>query len=168
MTKEKETIKDLIFIKMQALYDMETEITKALPDMVEAATDADLKKAFKSHLKETETHMTRLEEAFKLLGHEPKKIKVAAIRGLVEDATWIIKQKMTEEATDAMLIAAASYVENYEKAGYMAIIRWAEELGDHDDLVELLQANLDEEEVADEKLKTLAEDSVDAKVGAVA
>ncbi len=164
---QKKTLQDLLLIKMQALYDVETEITKALPKMTEAATDPELKEAFRNHLKETEAHVARLEQAFTLLNEKPKKLKVEAIRGLVEDGKWVIKQKMGSEATDATLVGAASYVEHYEMAGYLAAKRWANEMG-NGQLTALFQETLREEERADEKLKTLAQESLDARVDALA
>lgn len=66
-------------------------------------------------------------------------------------------------ARDAMIIAAAQYVEHYEIAGYGTAIRWATMM-DHTDVVELLKETLSEEENADVSLSALAESTINGKV----
>lgn len=154
------TLRDAFEVKLKALYDMESELVKALPKMADNATDEELKSAFQDHLKETESHVERLEEAFEALDMEPEKIKVEAVRGLVKDAEWIIKQKPDPVALDSMLISAAVYVEHYEMAGYITAQRWATALG-YGEIADLLQATLEEEEAGADKLSSLGEDRID-------
>jgi ferritin-like metal-binding protein YciE len=157
-----ENLRDLFMVKIMALYDIETQLVKALPKMAKAASDADLKTGFTDHAKETAVHATRLEEVFDILDMKPKKMKVEAIRGLVADAEWIIKEKPSAELLDAVLIASARYVEHYEMAGYMSAIEWAELL-EMDDAAELLKSTLEEESNADAKLVEAAMTSVNKK-----
>jgi len=149
------TLHDLFIIKLQSLYNVESEIIKALPKMIKKATNADLKQGLEEHLAETKGHAERLEEIFQQLGEKPKKLKVEAIRGLVEDAKWVMENVKNPEALDAALIAAAQYVEHYEMAGYGTAVEWAK-LMNHTGAEELLQETLDEEKAADEKLSKVA------------
>ncbi len=153
------TLDDLLVLKLQALYDVEQELVKALPKMVKAASDPELKDGFASHLDETKGHVMRLEEVFRLLDLPPKKLRGDAIRGLISDAAWVIKNIKTPEARDANLIAAASYVEHYEMAGYLAAREWAATLG-NSEIAALLGATLTEEETANEKLSALASSKI--------
>ncbi len=148
-------LQNLLVVKLNALYDIENTLIKSLPEMAEAATDPDLRQAFLDHLEETKTHAQRLEEALEMFDEKPEKLKVEAIRGLVDDAKWVIKNVKPEAALDSNLIRAAQYVEHYEMAGYNGAISWAETLG-KDDLASLLQETLDEEMDADSKLEDLA------------
>ncbi len=142
----------VLLVKLQALYDIEHQLTKALPKMAKAANDAELKKGFTDHLKETENHIKRLEKAFKLLGKTAKKTKSEGIRGIIEDGSWVIKEtEGLPELKDAMLASSARYAEHYEMAGYMSAIMESNALG-LDDITELLNETLAEEQVADEKL----------------
>jgi ferritin-like metal-binding protein YciE len=59
---------------------------------------------------------------------------------------------------DAGLVGAAQAVEHYEIARYGTLIAWATSLG-RDDVVELLNANL-EEKATDEALTSLGEAGV--------
>jgi ferritin-like metal-binding protein YciE len=157
-----ESLHDLFALKVMALYDIESEIVKALPKMARAATDPDLKEGFEEHLEETKSQVERLTVVFDELGIKPKKTKVQAIRGLVEDAEWLIKEEPSEAALDAGLIASARYVEHYEMAGYLSAVVWAKLLG-YTEAAKLLQATLEEEKMAEEKLSELAEESVNQK-----
>jgi ferritin-like metal-binding protein YciE len=158
------TLKELLVNKIKALYDIESEIIKALPKLSEAATDEDLKAGFDEHLAETEEQARRLEEIFEILGEEPDKLESEAIRGLAKDGEWVAKNIDEGDARDANLIAAASYVEHYEMAGYMAAIMWAKELGEND-VADLLKESLEEEEAADEKMSKLGKTITKRLVG---
>ncbi len=156
------TLHDLLITKMQSLYDVEHEITKALPKMAKAASDAELKSGFEEHLEQTKGQIERLEKAFELLNEKPKKLKSEAIRGLIADGEWVIKNVEGSEALDANLIAAAQYVEHYEIAGYGSAVEWAREMG-HTEVADLLEETLEEEEATDEKLNELATSGVNER-----
>lgn len=153
--KKNENLHDLLILKLQSLYDIETQLVSALPKMIKAASDEQLRRAFDMHLGETENHVRRLEEALKELDEKPKKEKVEAIRGLVKDASWVIKSIKNPASRDALLISAGQYVEHYEMAGYGSAREWADLMG-HTTVAGLLQSTLAEEKAADEKLNELA------------
>ena len=67
-TKDIKSMDDLFLHVLQDIYYAEKQIVKALPDMIEKATNRELTAAFKSHLQETEKQVQRLEQAFELLG----------------------------------------------------------------------------------------------------
>ena len=157
-----ETLDDLFKLKLMALYDIESELVKALPKMAKAAGDPELKQSFLDHLDETKEHAKRLEKIFKMIDTKPKKTKVEAIRGLVADAEWLIKQKPSQGLLDAVLIASARYVEHYEMAGYLTAISWAEMLG-IDDAINIFEETLEEERKADMLLNELAEEKINKK-----
>ena len=57
-----DSLRKLYINQLQMLLSTEEQITKALPTMVEKATDPQLKEAFQAHLEETEVQVNRLEE----------------------------------------------------------------------------------------------------------
>jgi ferritin-like metal-binding protein YciE len=156
------SLHDVFLLKLQSLYDIESEIIKALPKMIKRATYPELKSGFEDHLEVTKMQKERLEDVFDELGEKSKKVSVDAIRGLIKDVSWLLQQKMTPEARDASLIAAAQYIEHYEIAGYGTALAWAEEMG-HDTIADMLQETLDEERQADETLTVLAEHAMNEK-----
>ena len=146
---------DLLILKLQALYDVENQLVKALPKMAKSATDMELKASFEDHLEETKAQAGRIEEAFSLLDIKPKKTKVEAIRGLIDDTEWCIKNIAGATALDAVLISAAEYVEHYEMAGYGTAAEWAR-LMEHTAVADLLEMTLEEEQAASDRLMMLA------------
>lgn len=54
-------LNDLFEMELQDLYDAEQRILKALPQVIDAASDDRLKKAFKEHYDITKEQATRLE-----------------------------------------------------------------------------------------------------------
>jgi ferritin-like metal-binding protein YciE len=161
--KSDETLNDLFLLKIKALYDVENQLVKALPKMAQKASDPDLKAGFKDHLQETKGHVARLEKIFASLKLRPQATKVEAIRGLIKDGEWVMKNVKNKEALDAALIGAAQYVEHYEMAGYGAAAEWAKLLG-MDAAAKLLAQTLEEEEGADEKLNDLAKSQINEQV----
>jgi ferritin-like metal-binding protein YciE len=57
-------MEDLLLHGLQDIYYAEQQITKALPKLVEQATNRDLAQALKSHLGETNKQIERLEQVF--------------------------------------------------------------------------------------------------------
>jgi ferritin-like metal-binding protein YciE len=153
--KSPDSLHDLLIIKVRALYDIEQQLEKALPKMIGAATDPDLKKGFEDHLIETQNQTKRLEQIFEHLEVAPTAETSDAIRGLISDAEWNIENIQKGPALDAALIAAGQYVEHLEMAGYGSASEWAK-IMDHSEVHELLEATLAEEKAADEKLNELA------------
>lgn len=163
---EMESLKELYVDELKDLWSAETQITKALPKMIKAATHPKLKKAFNTHLKQTERQIKRLERIFKELDESPRGKKCVGMEGLLKEGAELIKEKPQADVLDAGLIAAAQHVEHYEMAGYGCVRTWARQLGEERH-AELLQETLDEEELTDKLLTELAESSIniDAETG---
>jgi uncharacterized protein (TIGR02284 family) len=135
----------------------ERELVETLPEMQEAATSSELKSAFEQHLAETETHVSRLEQIFGILGLEVDSRKCDAMAGILDEGEEIISA--TEEGTaqrDVGLIFAGQKVEHYEIASYGGMIALAKTLGYYE-VAELLVMTLDEEKTADATLTGIAE-----------
>jgi ferritin-like metal-binding protein YciE len=161
-SKDIKTMDDLFLHTLQDIYYAENQIVKSLPKMIEKATNRDLSASFKKHLEETETHVSRLEQVFKMLGAEPKGTDCPAIDGIIEEAEEIAGDIADKEVLDAALIAAAQAVEHYEITRYGTLVAWAQQLG-RDDTAAVLQRTLDEEKATDKKLTTLAERKINRK-----
>lgn len=161
-----ETLQDLFVHELKDLYSAENQLVKALPKMVKAATNEDLRAGFEEHLEQTRNHVARLEQIAsscdcKLTGHRCK-----AMEGLIEEGAELISEDAEDAVRDAGLIGAAQRVEHYEIAGYGTARALAERLG-LDEAVELLTQTLEEEKATDEKLTELAESTVNADAAAL-
>jgi ferritin-like metal-binding protein YciE len=161
-SKDIKTMNDLFVHQLQDMYYAEKQIVKALPDMIEKASDPQLKQGFKTHLGETENHVARLEEVFRMHNAEIKGVNCPAIDGIIEEADDVAGEVEDKKVLDAALIAAAQAVEHYEIARYGTLIAWAKQLG-REDCASVLAKNLEEEKATDKKLTTIAEGQVNRK-----
>jgi ferritin-like metal-binding protein YciE len=161
-TKDIKTLDDLFVHGLQDLYYAEQQILKSLPDMIEKATDRNLKSGLKDHLKQTENHVARLEQVFTMHGAEQKGVDCPAIDGILEEAEEISGEVDDKEVLDAAIIAAAQAVEHYEITRYGTLTTWAKQLG-RDDCAAVLHKTLEEEKAADEKLTGVAKSKVNRK-----
>lgn len=147
---------ELFLDELADLLDAETQLTKALPQLAEAAKSDELREAINSHLEETQGQVDRLKQVFESVGAKAKSKTCQAMKGLIKEGSEIIDELEGKSTIDAGIIAAAQKVEHYEIASYGTVRAWAERLG-HDDAVQLLDETLDEEKAADEKLTEIAE-----------
>jgi len=154
-SKDIETMDDLLSHGLKDIYYAENRIVKALPSLINKATNRDLTKGLKDHLEETKQQVGRLDQVFKKLGQEPEGVKCPAIDGLISEADDLAGEVADKDVLDAAIVGAAQSVEHYEIARYGTLIAWAEALG-HDDIVRLLNTNLNEEKAADKKLSSVA------------
>jgi ferritin-like metal-binding protein YciE len=161
-TKDIHTMDDLFLHLMQDIYYAEKQVLKALPDMVEKATNRELTAAFKAHLAETERHVQRLDQAFDLIGQTPKATTCPAIDGILEEANEIAGEVADKNVLDAALVIAAQAVEHYEITRYGSLIALAKQRG-NDAAAALLTTTLKEERAADNKLTSIAEKKVNLK-----
>jgi ferritin-like metal-binding protein YciE len=154
-SKDIKTMDDLVLHELQDIYYAEHQITKALPKLIEKATNRDLTQGLRIHLEETKNQIGRLDQVFKKLGKEPRGTDCPAIDGLIKEADHLVGEVEDKQVLDAAIVGSAQAVEHYEIARYGTIIAWAEETG-HDEIVRLLTTNLNEEKAANTKLSTIA------------
>src|SRR5262245_30464340 len=153
------TLHDAFLDELRDLYDAEKQLTKALPKLAKASSNPKLRQAFESHLKETEGHVERLEQVFESLDEKVRAKHCDGIAGIIEEGKSMMEEDFDDVTMDACLIAGGQRAEHYEMAAYGTMIAWAQAMG-HDEAVNLLQKNLDEEKAADEKLSSLAEGGI--------
>lgn len=159
MSKKVKTMNDLYVESLRDLYSAETQITKALPKLSDAASNEQLKAGFTMHLDQTEGQIGRLEEIFKDLDLDPKGHHCEAMEGLLAEGDELLETVLDKAVLDAAMIGAAQKVEHYEISGYGTARTFARLLG-YENHADLLQATLDEEADTDEKLTDLAESIV--------
>ena len=154
-----ETLNELFEDQIKDLYNAETQLLKALPKMAKKASSSELKKGFEKHLKQTEGHVSRLEEIAKMWEFKPSGKKCKAMEGLIEEGKEVIQEDGNSDVIDAALIAAAQRVEHYEFSAYGSARALASRLG-CEETASLLQSTLNEESETDKILSKLSEGSV--------
>jgi ferritin-like metal-binding protein YciE len=154
-TKDIKTMDDLFLHGLQDIYYAEQQITKALPKLIEKATNRDLIAGLKAHLEETNKQIERLDKVFLKLERQPSGTQCPAIDGLIKETDEVAGEVDDKAVLDAAIVAGAQAVEHYEICRYGTLIAWAEKLG-HDEVVRFLTTNLNEEKAANTKLNTIA------------
>ncbi|MBA2688393.1 MAG: ferritin-like domain-containing protein [Gemmatimonadaceae bacterium] len=152
---ELDTLKDLYVDGLKDLYSAEKQILKALPKMIKACGDRQVKAAFREHERQTREHVRRLERICKELDVSPRGKKCEGMEGLIKEGKSLIQERPDQDVLDAGLIAAAQHVEHYEMAGYGTMRTYARELG-FPGQARVLQSTLNEEGDTDKKLTKIA------------
>jgi ferritin-like metal-binding protein YciE len=143
--------------QLKDIYYAEKELLKGLEEMKNAVSTEELQDAFEQHKMQTERHVKRLEQVFKLIRQKPEAKKCEAMDGLLKEARNIISE--TEEGSytrDAALIIAAQKVEHYEIASYGGLVQLAATMS-MSRAAEILDKTLQEEEDTDRHLTDIAE-----------
>ena len=148
-------VKDLLEDEIKDLYSAEKQLTKAIPKMAKGSDDAQLEAAFRSHLKETEGQVKRLEKVAQILEIKPTGKKCVGMEGVIEEGAEALDEEGDENVLDLGIIGAGSRVEHYETVGYMTAISLAEKLGETE-VGKLLNESLAKAEAAEEKLRSIA------------
>ncbi|VFR39364.1 Protein YciF [plant metagenome] len=160
-------MEDLFIHALSDIANAERQLTKALPKMARAANDPKLASAFDAHKEETEGQIERIEQLVEQSNLRLRRIKCAAMEGLVEEGKEVIDEFDKGPVRDAALIAAAQKVEHYEIASYGTLCALAKQLGNQTAL-KLLKETLGEEKATDEKLTGFAEQDLNAQASKVA
>jgi ferritin-like metal-binding protein YciE len=161
-------LQDLLKHEIQDLYSVEEQIIAAMPNMIEKATNPQLKAALKEHLRITETQKARLDELQVAMGKQieqegkglfsrlfKSKMVCKGMEGIIEEGNKILSEEMNSEVMDAAIIASAQKIEHYEICGYGTAKAYARELN-MPDVERLLDQTLNEEYDADDRLTALA------------
>jgi len=150
-----QTIEELFEHELQDIYSAEQSLVDALEQMANESSDREIRKGFTQHRKETQGQIKRLEKIYKTLGRKPESSSCPGIEGLIKEKKAFMREKPSDELLEFYNIGAAQKVERYEITAYEALIDMAEKLA-MSDVVDLLEQNLQEEEMALNKLKSIA------------
>lgn len=152
-------LRDLYLQELKDIYSAESQVMKALPKMVKAASSPKLQDAFREHLEQTRNQISRLDQIFQGLGVPTRGRRCEAMEGIIKEGEEMMTIDAEPSVRDAALIASAQKVEHYEMASYGTVKAYAKMLGE-DEAVDLLDETLSEEMKTDKMLTKLAEKAV--------
>ena len=160
-----QSLTELYNSELRKALDLEEQIVKALPTMIEKSTDTQLKQAFQSHLQESRTHVDKVKQ---LLGQQKDSDSQTCkvIHALVAEAQDTVKDVIDPDVLDVALIGAGQQVEHHEIAVYGTLKTWAGLLGRTQDS-RVLESILQDEKHADQLLSQVS-DRVNSDATAVA
>lgn len=139
--------------KLGATLKMEQKVLDILEDSIDHAQSEKVKDLLRTHHAESEQHVANVEEAFRLLGWEVEDSPCPAIEGLEKEAQANVK-KTDDGIVDLVILQGAVEVEHHEIGVYENLIINATALG-RDDVVTTLRRNIESEQSALEKVKSL-------------
>ena len=149
------TLADAFAHTLEDIYFAENAIAKALPKVIEAVSNGELKSALKEHLSETKGQIKTLQTVFKSIGKKASGEKCDAIEGLIKETEGVIEDAKGAVAKHAAIIGCCQSVEHYEIARYGTLREWAKALGESE-AHDLLSEILDQEKAANHKLTHIA------------
>ncbi len=139
--------RELFLHELAEIYDAEHTIVFGLQAMGQGASDEDLRSAIQNHLEQTRGHIQNLEQVFNQLGQEPYRETNEIAQGAAKELQQGLGEAhQSPELVDCVIISAAIKVEHFEIASYRALITAAQQMGQQEEVVNLLQQNLQEEE----------------------
>jgi len=153
---------DLYLAELHQLYDVEHQIQRAMPKMMEKASSEELRSAFRNHLDQTGLEINRLESVFDMHTEKPGSQKCDGMEGIIREGRDLLKADVDPIVRDAALISAAQRIEHYEIAVYGCVRTYAEQLG-FDRAARILQETLSEEEEMDRTLTSLAKSRINVE-----
>jgi len=146
--------RELFMHELRDIYYVEQQLVKMLPKLAGEATDAELKRGFQQHLRQTERHVKNVEAAFKELDVRPSGERCPGFDGLREEHDEFMKEKPSKPVRDLFLTGAASRTEHYEIAAYTGLVATARALGEKK-VATLLEKNLADEKETLRKVDTI-------------
>lgn len=153
------TLADAFEHTLRDVYYAENAISKALPKVIEAVSNGELKVALTAHLAETKEQIKILAKVFKTIGVPAAGEKCHAIEGLILATEGITTEAKGSIAKNAALAGACQAIEHYEIARYGTLREWAKTLK-NDEAHVLLSEILDMEKAANNKLNAIAINSL--------
>ena len=132
--------------ELQDAYDAEHQFLEGMQEMSSQVSDGKLKGLLSDHIRETKDHIANLEQVFKALGQEAKRVKCDGAAGLVSEARKSVKEAAENPAVlDCVIGSALSKAEHYEISSYRGLVMGAEMMGNQE-VSRLLHQNLQREE----------------------
>ena len=155
MATEMNDPRELFLHELGDVLYAERTLVKSLPKLQEEASDEELALGFEEHLDETRQHVKNVERAFERLGEKPTAEKCPGIDGIKQEHDdFVAKESPSQDVLDSFLTGAGARTEHYEIAAYEGLLTMAKAMGETE-VVELLTQNLEQEQTALEKLKTV-------------
>jgi ferritin-like metal-binding protein YciE len=138
------TPSELFSYKLGSALKMEATVVDMLDRLHGAAQSEELREQLRHHQKETRQQIANLERAFSSIGEEPERHTDVVIEAI--DKEGLLRVKRSEDGVvDSVILAGTADTEHHEIGVYDWLIAQAEALG-HEEVVELLRENLQQEQ----------------------
>lgn len=148
------TPRELFLHELSDLLSAENIFYNLLGDMADLTDNAESRKAFKDHRKETKGQIDRVHKMFELLGEKPEDITCYGADGLRKEHEHLKEEKPEGAVKELGLLLGADKSEHYEICAYRNLMQMARSMGESD-VADLLSETLAEEEEADKLVRSI-------------
>jgi ferritin-like metal-binding protein YciE len=152
-TQTLQTPTDLLHLQLRTALTMEHDSLAALGELASAAKSSEVKKMFTHHSDETKEQIDNLHKVFGLLDLKESTAPSPSTKGISRQAGSLI-EKSAPALRDQVVLSSALGNEHYEISAYQSLIIPVSAMGAAD-VLELLQANLDQETHTSEELEDM-------------
>jgi ferritin-like metal-binding protein YciE len=150
------SIASLYTLQMRYLLSTLNQIPKCFEELTDAASDHQLKDAFRSHLMEAGLQRERVDQILLELTSKVVVKKCPVTAALIATVEKIVRETDRGPVRDAWLVASARKIEEFEIASYHAALQWALSLG-YTYQASLLETTLAEERHANDLFSSVEE-----------
>jgi len=154
-----DSLQELVLEELRDIYSAERLATRAYPRVRKALRTPSLQEAVERHLEQTKEQIERLGTIFELMEAKTRGKTCQAMQGLIEEAQEHMEAGLGPELLEVVLVSDMQKIEHYEIAAYGSARAHAEALG-LDDVVDLLEATLEEEKETDALLNRIAAEEI--------
>lgn len=145
--------------ELKAMYCVETEIHRLMPEMIKAARTPKLKELFETFKEEIPKQIERLEKIGSLVSVDFADSECEAMKGFTRECKKTLNMNYLDQVLDAALISMLQKIKHYEIALYGVLKSFARHLK-MKEIEELLAKSSKEEKTADKLLTDLAQGSL--------
>ncbi len=147
---------ELFAYRLGSALTMEGDSLQMLADLEQAAPSEEVKEMFRHHAGETQQQIENLHEVFRILGLSLSDQPSPTTKGLAKEGHALLR-KTDESLQDDVAVAAALGTEHYEISVYQSLIASAQTMHSPQ-VVQLLSANLEQEQHTSEELVAKAKE----------
>ena len=161
-------VQGLFVRELCEIYDAEHRFLDGQVKMVHRATDHELQRSIENHIAQTRQHIADLERLFRELDEAPRRETNEAAQGLMSGAERGIEEAQGDALRDCLIDAAVIKVEHFEIGSYRGLLTGARLMMGQTTAVDLLEANLRQEEetaqIAEQSAETLLQKAMQAEM----
>ncbi len=147
-----ETMHELFEHELGDTMAAELKVLAGLAEMIGETKDRAIKRAMQEHKKETQEHIRRLKQVYRMIKARPGSESCPGMEGLIREKKLFNRQKPVPQLLAFYNLGAAQKVERYEITSYEGLIGMAEKL-QLAEAVDLLEQTLREEQRMLERVK---------------
>jgi ferritin-like metal-binding protein YciE len=161
---EVKALERLFVMQLKDLFSAEKQLVDAIPKIIKAVSNRELKMILREHLDQTKVQASRIQKIFQELGsYKPSGENSNIMEDMIDGLEDLMEENAGSDILDAEIISTMQKIEHYEIASYTTVVTYAKMLG-IESASEYLQESLDEEYEADNKLDHISEEIINIYV----